>query len=455
MAKISDWSSNELENVALDEYSLSEPGKRPFAKIMAAVKDGFNGIAEEVEAVIQEVPAPDTDRSTAVAPTYWIVDKLRQAVEMASGGSETVLYDKWGNPHVMVILPKFDVGDIDASLGSGTHPAFQYEDGNNALKTVPEIFIGKYLASNDGNGHPVTLPRRAPWIGHSSIGLGPHKICREMNDNYGGSEVAGWLGGSDKAVGLRWSMCTLPTYAARLLMQYKLLGEDGAAALGGNSDRGKDYSKPWQSGTLVENGYNTTYTGSGPAAWYDDGIGKGLCDLIGNVQEAVYDALIVKGQLRITPYNNAVKRGVVDDYTGPRRYLNEDGTLGTFTSGNYNNIVSGGLCYDGDGSDGLRINTSVPNKTSTSGSFKINFADLEAASGVSIPDIMRVLCLAPVSGWSQPGKVELNNADTGNYKRCLVLGGGCLSEDVAGLNCLSSVNFQSPPNLTGFRVMYM
>ena len=443
MANISDWSENEKENLKLDEYSLSDPGKRPLAKIMAAVKAGFSS-----------APDPASKDSRAVAPTAWIVDEMRKAVELASGGTETVLYDRWGNPHVMCILPKFDVGDIDASLGTGVHPAFQYEDADGVLRTVPEIFIGKYLASNDGRGRPVTLPRRAPWTWKwandiTTIPDGPHKLCRMLNAGYGGSETAGWLGD------FHFSLCTLATYAARLLVQYKTLGADGAAALGGNTNGGKDYSKPWQAGTLVEEGGGTTLTGSGPAAWSDDGIGHGLCDLIGNAQEAVYDAMTVKGQLRIVPYNNAVKRGVLNTASGPRRYIKEDGTYGTPQSTDVSTRISGGICYDGDGEGGLCINNTVENQSASADvNFTADFSGLEAASGVTVPAIMQILCLAPISGFSQPGQIALNNG-TGSFQRCLTFGGSYASGAGAGLNCMSSVPYNAPGAGTGFRVMYM
>ncbi|WFL59424.1 hypothetical protein P8T61_10425, partial [Klebsiella pneumoniae] len=56
--------------------------------------------------------------------TILIQDSLRRAVEAASGGAQTVLYTSAGDPSFVNIIPKFDVSTIDASLGSGTHPAF-------------------------------------------------------------------------------------------------------------------------------------------------------------------------------------------------------------------------------------------------------------------------------------------------------------------------------------------
>ena len=54
----------------------------------------------------------------------YIVDSYRRAVEAASGGKNTVIRDKNGNPSVMVVVPKFRLEDIDPGLGTGVHPAF-------------------------------------------------------------------------------------------------------------------------------------------------------------------------------------------------------------------------------------------------------------------------------------------------------------------------------------------
>ena len=56
--------------------------------------------------------------------TILIKDKLRQSVEVASGGLRTVLYTTTGQPTFMNIVEKFLLSDIDASLPATVHPAF-------------------------------------------------------------------------------------------------------------------------------------------------------------------------------------------------------------------------------------------------------------------------------------------------------------------------------------------
>ncbi len=80
---------------------------------------------------------------------------MRQSVEAASGGEQTVLYTAKGQPTYMNIIKKFDLSTIDASL-SGTHPAFIV---NGVEK--PEIFVGTYLGKLV-DGELLSLPNVDP-----------------------------------------------------------------------------------------------------------------------------------------------------------------------------------------------------------------------------------------------------------------------------------------------------
>ncbi len=87
--------------------------------------------------------------------TILIKDSLRQSVELASGGLQTVLYTAKGQATYMNIIQKYDMSTIDASL-SGTHPAF-IVDGVEK----PEIFIGTYQG-RIVNGELLSLPNVEP-----------------------------------------------------------------------------------------------------------------------------------------------------------------------------------------------------------------------------------------------------------------------------------------------------
>ena len=51
-------------------------------------------------------------------------DASKASLEAMSGGRNTIMYDKAGNPSVMVRIPKYKLSDIDSSWPSTVHPAF-------------------------------------------------------------------------------------------------------------------------------------------------------------------------------------------------------------------------------------------------------------------------------------------------------------------------------------------
>lgn len=76
------------------------------------------------------------------SPTIIVRDALRAAVEKETDGEVTVLYDEAGLPSYMLVVPRFDVSDIDAALGKGTHPAFVVGGVEKS-----EIFVGQVPAT--------------------------------------------------------------------------------------------------------------------------------------------------------------------------------------------------------------------------------------------------------------------------------------------------------------------
>ena len=82
--------------------------------------------------------------SWSFANYYYVKDMLRREVEHRTDGKNTIIRGADGSIHVMVVIKKFDCSIFppEWGLGSGTHPAFIVGD-----REVPEILIGKYLAS--------------------------------------------------------------------------------------------------------------------------------------------------------------------------------------------------------------------------------------------------------------------------------------------------------------------
>ena len=53
---------------------------------------------------------------------FTVKDPYRQAIEAASGGRNTVMYDDKGYPSVLVCVPKFNMEDVASDIGTGRSP---------------------------------------------------------------------------------------------------------------------------------------------------------------------------------------------------------------------------------------------------------------------------------------------------------------------------------------------
>src|SRR5690625_428231 len=202
-----------------------------------------------------------------------VPDALRQSVEAATGGKQTVLYDEHGVPSYMYVLPKFRYEDIgfDAELGTGVCTAFLV-DGVE----VDQIFLGVYQASNLG-GRACSLPGREVW----------------RSINWDNARAA------CTSKGAGWDMMTVHDWAAVAVW----CAANGYEP-GGNTNYGRYHADHSQFGRLVTGGYPgvddgvaNILAGTGPDAWRHDGSATGISDLVGNVWEWLWGAKTVDGRL--------------------------------------------------------------------------------------------------------------------------------------------------------------
>ena len=213
--------------------------------------------------------------------TISMPDALRQSVEAASGGVNTVLYDSKGYPSIMCVVPRFNVEDIDPALGTGTHPAFLVGGIQKS-----EIFVGKYLARIHDN-HALSLPGQDP---SASINF----------DN---------ANARCSAKGPGWHMMTNAEWSAVALWCWK-----NGFMPRGNTNYGRDHAQTYETGRRQDGlapglaeGTARTLTGSGPVSWYHDNTPAGITDLCGNVYEWVRGLRLVNGEIQIIPDNNAAE----------------------------------------------------------------------------------------------------------------------------------------------------
>jgi len=209
-------------------------------------------------------------------------DSLRTSVEIASGGRNTVLYDNYGNPSIMVIIPKFKKESIDPALGTGTHEAFIVHG-----REVPEIFYPKYTNIILDGGCACSIPGVDPKV--------------EINFDDARNACV--------KKGKGWHMTSNAEWAAIALWSFK-----NDTVPHGNNNYGVDISNPHETGVDAGNTYDQgriarVKTGSGPVTWSHDHTADGVYDMNGNVYDWISGMKLINGKIYVVgedgvPMNN-------------------------------------------------------------------------------------------------------------------------------------------------------
>lgn len=207
-----------------------------------------------------------------------VLDAERRAVERASGGQQTVIYDAAGNANVMFVLPRFTYADIGMTTAMGAGDITAFDFGSGSIKS--EIFIGAYLASGSGS---VSAPRQDP---RASLN---HTAARA----------------ACAAKGAGWHLMTAHEWAAIALWCMA----NGYEPIG-NTNWGRNHAKTWLIGDRADglapgdaSGTGRTQTGSlGPAATHNNAV-SGIADLVGNVWEWQDGFLLMDGRFKLSSFN--------------------------------------------------------------------------------------------------------------------------------------------------------
>ncbi len=318
---------------------------------------------------------------------FSIKDTYRQAVEAATGGKNTVMYDDQGYPSIMVRIPKFYLDEVITGAPHQVHPAFLV---NGVEKS--EIWISKYL-NIVHNGRAYSLPGQDP----------AHYVNFDIARNYCFAKGPGW----HLMTNAEWAAIALWCRKAGLMPR-------------GNTANGASSDATYERGVLAptnESGAYRTLTGSGPATWNHDGMPEGIADLCGNVWEWVDGLKLVNGRIYVHPDNNYMVgnvQGSVDGWQDTQLYF-DNTTPGDATTTD----------HDVGGDPILSADRTNPMYTGGDGDTyygwsQVRFQTLTAETGVTVPDLFKWLALYPADTGDHGG----DNLWVRNYGERLPFRGG-------------------------------
>lgn len=283
-------------------------------------------------------------------------DALKFAVEGISGGANTIIMDNVDLPSFMVPVYKRTNAQLFTGGSEHTHPAFIVDEAEYSVFYFSQ-FINCVV---DGRAYSWPLVDPAASLNYDTA----HNYCNKK--------------------GAGWHLGSIPEWA----VINHLIRKSGFEPHG-NTNFGKAYQHDHETGAITysytEEGVKKngrTATGSGPATWRHDGTFAGIADWVGDVWKWMSGMRIVNSEIQVFVGNLAAKQTAHGNSSTFWKAILPNGSLvapGT----------SGTLKY----TKAMKIGTSTGEVGTNSMS---NFGNVVAETGVTIPELLYALNLAPV-----------------------------------------------------------
>lgn len=314
-----------------------------------------------------------TERFVSIGPVRDAAERWwwKEAIEELSAGENTVLYTTEYFPSLMVKIKRFNCEYVLPGSGSSPHPAF-IVNGNEK----ENIYIAKYPCIYIGSGS--NLRALSLYWRDSGVYINFDNALLACKQN-----------------GPGWHLMTNAEWAALALWsKVNNLMPRGNTNYSVSSDAAYEYAIPsyyYKVGEITYKG--RTYTGTGPRTWAHNGKLSGIFEMCGNVWDWVGGMRLNNGEIQILENNNAADNTKSQaEGSAEWKAILQDGSLvapGTADTLKYDFIAAptnGGAA---------RINITTQANPSEYYSYN-TFETLATAAGVTIPNILKLLGIAPV-----------------------------------------------------------
>lgn len=294
----------------------------------------------------------NTDGGGSVRPwNFNSLTEFRLAVEIVSGGTNTVLTDDYGIPSVMVRVPMLTNSELLKNGSDNVHPAFLLQGSAGKV-----LYVSKFQ-NILRNGRGYSLPLKDPANGvtfDKSV-----EAC--------------------KSKGSGWHLSSFALRAALALWSHK-----NGFLPHGNSCDGCDYFHREEKGLPTKEG--RVATGSGPVTWSHNSEWDGIFDLNGNINEWDSGIRLMDGEIQLIPNGDcALNSCDMSEYSTNWRAILPDGS---FTDPGAPDTLK----YDYK--DGAILLTTHIEKHSDE-PFGCAFQDIRAEDGLNVPELLYSMMLFP------------------------------------------------------------
>ena len=315
---------------------------------------GISATDQEKNEAAEALAGRELEKDSQGLDCAWSENELREfkaAVEIVSGGTNTVIADDFGIPSVMVRVPLLKNSQLLQHGSERVHPAF-------LLNGEPQeaLYISKFQNILI-NGRGYSLPLKDPACG-VTFGLAD-SACRSKGE--------GWH---------------LTSFALRAALA--LWSKRNGFLPHGNSDAGHDFLHKDETG--IPTGEGRVATGSGPVTWTHNRNWDGIFDLNGNLNERDGGLRLLNGEIQIIPDGDcALPDCDMSEKSSDWKAILPDGSLTVPGSPNT-------LKYDFSG-DHILLTTHAGKHTA--GPHGCAFGDIRAEEGLVVPELLYSLMLFP------------------------------------------------------------
>ncbi len=365
--------------------------------VQNAMRIGFESALTERVKELRANGFTSPDEMSEWTAKMQILSGGRNSIKWVSDGASTALY--W--PCIVVRRPAKKAVHYLTGAGDDIHPAFRAGSTNYEQYWMSK-YPGPYIVSNSK-----TILLSLPGFD----GMSNLLTRAQITPSYDTALTYGKAGGNGSHCVTNAEWMEVAMSCLREGFQPKgnnYYGRDSA-----DPDTAEYYGIPayWSSSKIAR-----VLNGSGPLSWFHDGSPWGIWGMNGNFYSVTAGLRQKGGEIQVIANNDAALDATDQSDTGAWKAILQDGSLvtpGTDLSLKY------------DATAPIKICTEITARTSTE-SKSNEFGNVVAADGITIPNILKLLGIAPADTAAALGNdyIYLRNDIEGTYSETVARRGG-------------------------------